>query len=74
MNQFEYEITTHPAEDFNKLVYFCSDQGDCELNQLQPDQLNILKNILNEKGSDGWELTQLNFGNGGIVAFWNRAV
>ena len=74
MNQFEYDITTHTAEDFNKLVYFCSEHGECKLDQLQPDQLNILKNILNEKGSQGWELIQLNFGKGGVVAFWKKAI
>lgn len=74
MNQFEYNITTHPAEEFDKLVYFCSEHGECELNQLQPDQLHILKDILNEKGSQGWQLIQLNFGNGGVVAFWKKGI
>jgi len=74
MTQFEYKITTHPAEEFNELVYFCSEKGECELNKLQPDQLKVLENILNEKGAKGWELTQLNFGSGGVVAFWKRAI
>lgn len=74
MIKYEYNITTHPEEEFNKLVYFCSEQGECELNQLQPNQLNILKKILNENGSQGWELIQLNFGKGGVVAFWKKVI
>src|SRR4030065_78324 len=34
--RFEYEITTHPAEELTKLIYFCSDQGECALNELPP--------------------------------------
>ena len=67
MARFEYEITKYPADEFTHLVYFCTDQGQCNLDQLPSDQLN-------ERGSEGWELVQIFFGEGGVVAFWKRAI
>jgi hypothetical protein len=72
MRQFEYDITTHPAHDFTQVVYFCSEQGQCRYDELPSEQIARLGNILNEKGSQGWELVQLSFGKGGVVAFWKR--
>lgn len=72
MRQFEYDITTHPANEFSQVVYFCSEQGECRYDELPSEQIARLGNILNEKGSQGWELVQLSFGKGGFVAFWKR--
>jgi hypothetical protein len=72
--RFEYEITTHPAEELTKLVYFCSDEGECALNDLPPDQLRLLVKLLNRRGDEGWELIEMFFGKDGIVAFWKRAL
>ncbi len=72
MSQFEYEITKHPAEQFKHLVYFCTDEGECNLDELPSDQIQFLGDLLNERGSAGWELVQLFFGNDGVVAFWKR--
>jgi len=72
--RFEYEITTHPAEEFNKLIYFCSDEGECALHELPPDQLRVLGKLLNQRGDEGWELIEMFFGKDGIVAFWKRAL
>ena len=74
MAHFEYEITKHSAVAFSKLVYFCSDQGECNMEDLPSDQLKILRNILNERGGEGWELTQILVGKDGVVAFWKRAI
>ena len=74
MIRFEYEITTHAAEELTKLIYFCSDQGECALNELPPDQLRLLAKLLNQRGDEGWELIEMFFGKDGIVAFWKRAV
>ena len=74
MIHFEYEITKHSAVQFSKLVYFCSDQGECNVEDLPSDQLKVLRDILNERGEEGWELTQILVGKDGVVAFWKRAV
>jgi hypothetical protein len=72
MKHFEYEITRHPSDDFSQLVYFCTDSGECNLNQIPSDQIKMLGDILNDRGADGWELIQLLFGREGIIALWKR--
>lgn len=74
MVRFEYEITKHPAEEFSKLIYFCSDQGECAINELPLDQLKLLVKLLNQRGDEGWELIEIFFGKDGIVAFWKKAI
>ncbi len=74
MTRFEYEITTYPADEFTHLVYFCTDQGQCNLDQLPSDQMSVLGAKLNERGAEGWELVQVFFGEGGVVTFWKRAI
>ena len=72
MKKFRYEITQHPAEKFNRVAYFCSETGECGLEQVPVDQKKILTEILNERGSQGWELIEVYFGKDGMMAFWKR--
>jgi hypothetical protein len=74
MKRFEYEITKHPADTFDKVVYFCSETGQCGLDEVSRDQTRILAGILNQKGQEGWELVQVAFGQDGLMAFWKRKV
>jgi len=74
MKRFEYEITKHPADTFNQVVYFCSETGECSVNEVPGDQTEILADTLNERGSQGWELVQISFGKDGVMAFWKRKV
>lgn len=72
MKKFEYEITIYPAEDLRNLVYFCTSRGECEQDMSLTNQLGLLKNSMNQKGAEGWELVQLLVGSEGIVALWKR--
>ena len=72
MKTFEYEITRHPAEDFNRLVYFCTTEGDCNIEQVPGQETEVLSDILNAMGNQGWELVQISFGKKGLIAFWKR--
>ncbi len=72
MERFEYEITTHKAESFARVVYFCSDEGDCKLEEIPVKEPAILADILNERGLNGWELVQMVFGKDGVLACWKR--
>jgi hypothetical protein len=74
MHHFEYEITKHTAEEFQQLVYFCSDQGECNVDEVPSDQLKVLRDILNTRGGKGWELAQMFFGKDGVVVLWKRAI
>ncbi len=72
MKRFEYEVTKHPADNFTHLVYFCSAEGECNIHQVPSEQTRILTDLLNKRGTDGWELVQTLFGKDGIVAIWKR--
>jgi len=72
MKGFEYRITKHPAETFKQVIYFCTETGECTLDEVPGDQTDMLTNILNEQGKQGWELVQVSFGKEGVMAFWKR--
>lgn len=74
MAHFRYDITTHSAEDFQELVYFCSDNADCSLERVPARQMTVLKTILNQRGIEGWELVQIMVGKDGLMAFWKKEV
>jgi len=72
MKRFEYKITKHPAETFTELVYYCSESGECSLDQIPHGQTEILQDILNGEGTDGCELVQISFGRNGVICFWKK--
>lgn len=74
METFEYEITRHPAETFSRVVYFCTDKADCAIKEIPVEEPLALVEILNERGALGWELVQLLFGDGGVMACWKRKI
>ena len=55
-------------------MYACRPDGECEIHQMGVEQLDNLSGILNEMGSEGWELIELFFHQSGIVTFWKRAI
>ncbi|MGD9819332.1 MAG: hypothetical protein AB7V04_11620 [Desulfomonilaceae bacterium] len=74
MNRYEYKITTHSSESFKKIVYFCTDRGDCSVDEVPAEEPGALVSILNERGAAGWELIQIMFGKEGVMAFWKRRI
>lgn len=74
MTKFEYDITTHSADTLRDIVYFCSTAGECDLRRLPGDQVAKLKEMLSQRGAEGWELVQLTFGKDGILIFWKRVI
>ncbi len=74
MKRFEYDITKHPNDNFTHLVYFCSDDGQCNIDQVPLDQTNVLTDILNERGGEGWEMVQTLFGKDGVIIIWKREI
>ena len=51
MTRFEYKITKHSAEEFSHLVYFCTEKGQCGVQDLPPDQLSVLGKMMNQRGA-----------------------
>lgn len=74
MQRFEYEITRHQADTFRELTFYCSEKGACSLDKVPREQSDVLRDLLNERGWQGWELVQIAFGDNGLMAFWKRAL
>lgn len=74
MKLFEYQITLHSSESFKELVYFCSEDASCKVEEVSSDQIGKLESILNEHGKRGWELAHASFGKEGVLMFWKRIV
>ena len=72
MKTFQYEITKHSTQEFKHLAYFCTDRGECKIDELPAGQISVLKEILNKKGGQGWELIQIFLNEDGILAFWKK--
>ena len=69
MDSFEYQITSHGAEEFTRMMYFCSADGDCGLEEVPANEPQALTKALNERGLEGWELVQLMFGKDGAHVY-----
>ena len=72
MDRFEYEITRHSADSFGRVIYFCSEGGDCGIEEVPAEEPQALVDLMNERGLEGWELVQLLFGRDGVMACWKR--
>lgn len=72
MKKFMYEITLHPLDQFRKVAFFCTQEGVCSLQELPSDQIDLLKDLLNQRGDESWELVDMAFGKDGLLAFWKR--
>jgi hypothetical protein len=67
-----YQITLHSVEEFKDVVYFCSEDGNCRVEQVSADQLVRLEELLNQQGRKGWDLVQMSFGKQGILVVWKQ--
>ena len=56
------------------LVYACGETGECQVRDLRAEQIELLRDFLNEMGGKRWELVQIFFHRTGVVTFWKRAV
>lgn len=72
MDRFEYEITRHAADSFGRVIFFCSESGDCGIEEVPAEEPQALVDLMNERGLEGWELVQLFFGRDGMLACWKR--
>jgi len=72
MTRFEYKITAYSAKDFHEVIYFCSPEGQCDVEGIPVGQIEKIQAILNKQGLEGWELAHVALGKDGIVVFWKR--
>jgi len=74
MEQFEYDVTNYPHDVLIRRNYFCFPTGECVAEEAEDTGKQCLKDIMNQKGVDGWELVQFEFGRQGVTAFWKRRI
>jgi hypothetical protein len=72
MKEFEYEVSTHPLRRENRMRIFCSEKGDCSIEDVPGGDSLAVVSALNEMGHSGWELVQILFGKDGFVCFWKK--
>lgn len=69
-----HELKNHGVvvDPEKNIVYACRPDGACEVHDVAMDQTEILGELFNDMGKEGWELVQLVFRPLGIVSFWKR--
>jgi hypothetical protein len=72
MKEFEYEISIHHLRRENRMRIFCSETGDCSVEDVTDSDSAALVSALNERGRSGWELVQILFGGDGFMCVWKR--
>lgn len=84
MKKWEYNISFHSLEDLGisekdvdfpaSQVISCDMEGHCYFNDVMKLYMDAFRTTLNDKGSEGWELFQLEYHRGSLVCFWKREV
>jgi len=84
MKKWEYDISFYSLKelgipedetDFSPdQIIACDTEGHCFYNDIMRLYLDKFKNLLNNKGLDGWELTQAGYHKGSLVCFWKREI
>jgi hypothetical protein len=80
MKKWEYDISFHSIEELNipetefppEQVVACDMEGHCFFNDVMKPSLDVFRKLLNERGSEGWELVQTGYHKGSLVCFWKR--
>jgi hypothetical protein len=70
--QLSQESEASPAPP--NLVYACGETGECQVRDMRMEQIEHVRDFLNEMGADRWELVQIFFHRTGAVTFWKRAI
>ncbi|MDH7500242.1 MAG: hypothetical protein QHH30_07630 [candidate division NC10 bacterium] len=72
MKRWQYEISRHPLSRDNRMRIFCSERGECSVEEVETSDSQRVLEVLQERGQEGWELVQILFGRDGFICFWKR--
>ena len=85
MAKWEYDITSYSIEqvlalreklglpaDGDRPVMFCTDKGACFFDNVPNANIQIILDMLNSKGAEGWQLVDVSFRADEMVCFWKR--
>ncbi len=82
MKKWEYDISFHSIQelDISNLEFpssqtiACDTEGHCFFSDVIRPNMDIFKELLNSRGSEGWELVQIGYHKGSLICFWKREV
>lgn len=82
MKKWEYDISFHSLDDLGipqaetdfseEQAISCDMEGHCFFNDVMKVHVDAFRTILNQRGTEGWELLQLAYHKGSLVSFWKR--
>ena len=85
MIAWEFDITSYSIEQVlavrekkglpeepDRPVMFCTEEGACFFDNIPNTNIQIIVDILNRKGADGWQLVDVTFRADEMVCFWKR--
>lgn len=87
MSHWQYDISRHSLEEIVQLmerhgylaqgdesrVLFCDTEGKCFFDESPDPYQQAITDLLNRRGSDGWELVQILFREKEFICFWKKA-
>jgi len=68
----EMEELGYAGSESASPVILCDTQGECVFDDAPDPLRETIVALLNERGSDGWELVQIIFRDQELVAFWKK--
>jgi hypothetical protein len=88
MPRWEYDITTHSADEVLKVreelghpsdplgprIVYCDTEGQCFFDEAPNPYVEAIVHILNEKGEESWELVQIAFRESDFISIWRRGL
>ena len=72
MRRFEYHVSAHQLSRENRVKIFCSEKGECSVQEVAASDSDSVVQVLNQKGEEGWELVDILFGKDGFICFWKK--
>jgi hypothetical protein len=82
MKKWEYDISFHPIDELDMpesefpsdQSIACDAEGHCFFNDVVKSNMDVFKELLNNRGAEGWELAQISYHRGSLVCFWKREI
>ena len=70
--QVQERLARHGYQSREGEVIFCDTAGHCYFDSAPNPYQDTIREILDEKGRDGWELVQIAFREQEFICFWRR--
>jgi hypothetical protein len=76
MARWSYKATRHNLgemlSEFERIIE-CDTSGHCLVHEVSEGGLEVIKDVLDAEGKEGWELVQCNYHGGELLCIWKKA-